>query len=121
MPLGGDAFVAEAQLLEAAEFVFGDGLGGGLRDGALGKRDLTQLVQEPGVHLGEPRNLAHAHAALEGEAQVAETARTRGDEHLRQTARIEHLGAGFFAGFECAPGLHQRFLEGAADGHDLAD
>ncbi len=83
-------------------------------------RDLAQLMEEPGIHPGEARNLAHAHGALEGVADVAEALGPRSDEHLRQAARLQNFRAGLLAGFKRAPGLHQRFLEGAADGHHFA-
>ena len=71
--------------------------------------------------LGEARHLAHAHAALEGVADVAQPLGPRRNQHLRQAARLQDFRAGLLAGFERAPGLHQRFLEGAADGHHFAD
>ncbi len=69
---------------------------------------------------GEAGNFAHTHAALEGEADVAQALRLRRNQALGQAARFEDFGAGLLAGFKSAPGLHQRFLEGAADGHDFA-
>ena len=92
-----------------------------MRNRHLRQRDLANLVQEPGIHAGEARDFAHAHAALEGVADVAEALRARRHQHLRQAARLQDFGAGLLAGFERAPGLHQRFLEGAADGHHFAD
>ena len=77
-------------------------------------------MQKPGIDPGEARNLAHAHGALEGVTDVAKTLGARSDEHLREAARLQNFCAGLLAGFKRAPGLHQRFFEGAADGHHLA-
>ena len=86
----------------------------------LRQRDLANLVQEPRIHPGQPRHLAHAHAALERKPDVAQPLRLRRHQHLRQPARLQHFGPGLLAGLERAPRLHQRFLEGAADGHHFA-
>ena len=83
--------------------------------------DFAKLMQEPGIHAGIARHFSHAHSALKRKANVAETLWTRGDEALCEAARLQDFCACLLAGFEGTPRLHQRFLEGAADGHDFAD
>ena len=64
LPLGGNALVAEAEALEAEKFVAGNRFRRGFGNRRLGQGDFANLVEEPGVHAGEPGNLPDAHAAL---------------------------------------------------------
>ena len=61
------------------------------------------------------------HTLLEGVAEVGEALRMRRDQALGEAARLDVGRGGLLAGLERADGLHQRFLEGAADGHHFAD
>ena len=61
------------------------------------------------------------HAAAEGESDVVQPLRLRSNQHLCQPPRIEDFRSGFLAGFKRAQRLHQRFFEGAANGHHFAD
>ena len=102
--------------------VFGrDCVGRGFGNAHLGQRDFLELVEEPGIHAGEAGDGADAHAALKGVADVAEAFRLGRDQFLREAARLQDFRAGLLAGFKGAPCLHQRFLKGAAHGHDFAD
>ena len=55
------------------------------------------------------------------EADVAEAVRRGRDELVGDQALVELLAAEGLAGLQAAHALPQRFLEGAADGHHLAD
>src|SRR6476660_7081628 len=91
-----------------------------LRDLRLHGRDLFELVEEPGIDAGHLVQLFHGHALVQGVADVGETLGMRRDQPLREDARLDLLRADFLAGFERAYALHQRFLEGAPDGHGFA-
>ena len=121
LPLRRDALVAEAMRLSLRSCSVEIASGETVLEGLLRQRDFANLMQEPGVHAGEARDFAHAHAAFECETDVAEALRFRRDEPLGQATRLEDFGAGFLAGLESTPGFHERFFEGAADGHDFAD
>ncbi len=121
LPLGGDALVAQAEALELTELLRTYIFWCSLCDSHLRQRHFANLVQEPWVDAGEPRHLAHTHAAFKGIADVTEPLRLRRDQALRQPPRLQgDLRAGLLARFQSPPGLHQRFLEGAPNGHHLA-
>src|ERR1039458_6892602 len=79
LPLRGDALVAQPEALKLAQVLRANRLRSGLRNRHLRQSNIANLVQEPGIDAGEPRHLAHVHAALEGEADVTQPLRSRRD------------------------------------------
>ena len=120
LPFSRNALVAQSEPLELAQLLRANILWSRFSNRHLRQRDLANLMQEPRVHGGEPRHLAHAHAAFEGVSNIAQPLRPRSYQHLRQPPRLQNLRTRFLACLQRAPGFHQGFFEGAANGHHLA-
>ncbi len=83
--------------------------------------DFLELVQEPRIHRGHLGDLLHRVSLAQRVLHVGEALGMRRDQPLRQNLRLDLFAADALAGIERADALHQRFFEGAADGHHFAD
>jgi hypothetical protein len=125
----GQAGVGEALGLEGAE-ALGVGRQAAGPDPALLADQLGDLAQEPGLVGTGGVDLFHGQAVAEGlgdDPQAVGGGGAQGADH-RRAAGVGIVGAGDLdlveaveAGLQAAQGLLDAFLEGAADGHDLAD
>jgi hypothetical protein len=84
--------------------------------------DLLDLHQEPRVDLGEGKHLVHRHALRKRVAHIPDALGAGLAEllfeHLAVLGLLVHA---IDADLQAAQGLLERLLEGAADGHHLAD
>ena len=88
----------------------------------LGVDDLLDLGQEPAIDLGVLVDFLQRHADAEGVGDVPQALGARVRQLVGDRVRIDGLEVeAVDAGLQPAQRLLQRFLEGAADGHDLAD
>ena len=96
------------------------------RDLLLGFNNLLNLAQEPPINLGERIDLLHIPALREGLAEEEDALGIRHGELGGECLVIDFL-VGTIADeaeafdLQAAQGLLQALLEGAADGHGLAD
>ena len=120
------ALVGKALALEGVHAAMVDVRQGHTLEALLGFHQVPDLHQEPGIDPGVPVNIIQLHTRAEGVRHVPDALRPGvGQLRYQQLAR---LGAGGVhqrletgrAHLQAAQGLLQRFLEGAADGHDLA-
>ena len=84
--------------------------------------DLLDLVEEPGIDLGQPVHLFQREAVLERVADVPDALGAGLAELLLERLAVARaLVEAVDADFQAAQRLLERFLEGAADRHHLAD
>ncbi len=122
----GDLGVGEAVALGLAQQVERHrALVAGGGDALLHLDDLAHVVEEPGVDLRQVGDVGDGHAVLEGVLHVEEAVGVRPGELGAQLLRLDALLADAVQAAEAdlqpAQALLQRLLEGAADGHRLAD
>src|SRR5208283_2302176 len=122
LPKLGEMFVASTDAFYVAEQVLGGGFDGDSGGAAIDLNDFFNLLNEPGIDLGQIANLASRQAAFESGENPINTVRTgRGQFLAQERVRCFRGRAPGSAGFKGANSLLQCFLEGTADGHDFAD
>ncbi len=92
-----------------------------------GRHQVTDLYQEPGIDGCQFMQVGQRQAGTEAVSEIPETLRPRHTKFLAQIpagiflGQVEHFVQAIHAGFQSAQRLLQRFLEGTADCHHLAD
>ncbi len=119
----GDLVIAEAEDLEDAHLLLGDGLEGLALEEGGGLGDVAKLVEEPVVDLGEVVDLLDGHAVLEGVGDGVDSAVVGLSEQGHEDVLDVVLGGleAVHEGVDHTDGLLDGLLEVSADGHDLTD
>ncbi len=120
-PGSGETSVGEAHALGFAQHLGGDRFHRMLFQLKLHVVNFFELVEEPGIDRCHLRDLLDRESLADCVLNIGQALGMRRDQALRQNLGFDLLGSDSLAGVEGTDSLLQRFLEGAADGHHLAD
>src|SRR5579864_9694655 len=113
--------VGEAHALGIAQDVGWNRLERMLFDFKLHVVNLFELIQEPRIDPGHFGKLLDGVALSNRVTEVRKPLGMRRDQTLRQNFGLDLFTTDALPGIERANTFHQRFFEGAADGHHFAD